>query len=730
MSRRRRADNPVSLFPFVAVMASTMGALILLLLVTARQASKARDAAWLEQQRSANPLPALPPLPGLAAFPELPPLAPHELPPLVERVLPALPPLTDPRSAILARKEQIERELAELRKKRERTPKAGEERLAPLMREAALLRNRLQQIVEDRRRAQAALEKSKLSAEELAAEKEKAAERRRTSPNKYAVTPYFGPNATNRRPIYLECTKDEIVLRPEGVAVATAALEDDARADNPLARVLHVVADYWTKRDQEPAYPLLIVRPDGVHSYYVARAALEFLRYPFGYELVAADRELAYPAVNERVKAMAEAAAKETGRSKPRMAMRGPRSGEDRGDGVGGDQTTPGGSQATLGRATPNQATPGRDTSDQATVESAQPERAGQPGNGERAEEAPVMPNAGRPTRNSTGVVTANIPPPQEEPDEPPAELGGTVRDYIARRQGPTGSRPGLGMLAAMAPTPFENPNDDRGAGGTNGGRGRRQRAQARVDAELQRPEPTLSQRVQEMAQEAPLPLPTGRSQTQQWQPGLEGMQQTPGSANTDASSAPSGVWSASPSGGNRQSPDSSNEWRPRRRAGEAGAMGGEGSTNMSAPDGSGMSPPLSTLGVELFNAANSCGAGGGGKRDPFDLGLGSVEYVERSIRCEVRAGTIVLEKGQTYSLRTDEEALAVGNAVAGACMKAVQQWPTAPHGSCWRPYVLLLVREGAAENAYRLRAALAAAGISAKQTWVDDHGVPTMWGR
>jgi len=59
-----------------------------------------------------------------------------------------------------------------------------------------------------------------------------------------------------------------------------------------------------------------------------------------------------------------------------------------------------------------------------------------------------------------------------------------------------------------------------------------------------------------------------------------------------------------------------------------------------------------------------------------------------------------------------------------------VQQWPAAPHGSCWRPYVLLLVREGASENAYRLRAALAAAGISAKQTWVDDHGVPTMWGR
>src|SRR5688500_8420168 len=138
--RRRRSENPVSLFPFVAVMASTMGALILLLLVTARQASKARGSAWLEQQRELTQLPPLPPLPGRVHFPELPPLPPHELPELVDRPLPGLPPLTDPRSAILSRRQQIERELADLRMKRERVPAAGEERLAPLMREAALLR--------------------------------------------------------------------------------------------------------------------------------------------------------------------------------------------------------------------------------------------------------------------------------------------------------------------------------------------------------------------------------------------------------------------------------------------------------------------------------------------------------------------------------------------------------------------------------------------------------------
>src|SRR5262245_51278717 len=118
MSRRRRAENPVSLFPFVAVMASTMGALILLLLVTARQAAKARDAAAAQKNVAPAELPELPPLPGLGPLPSLEPLPPHELPPLVRRALPTIPPIVDPRTAIAARRAEIQKELAELRRRR------------------------------------------------------------------------------------------------------------------------------------------------------------------------------------------------------------------------------------------------------------------------------------------------------------------------------------------------------------------------------------------------------------------------------------------------------------------------------------------------------------------------------------------------------------------------------------------------------------------------------------
>ena len=41
----------------------------------------------------------------------------------------------------------------------------------------------------------------------------------------YAVVPYEGPNGTFRRPIYIECVKDELVLQPEGVRLTA----DDLR---------------------------------------------------------------------------------------------------------------------------------------------------------------------------------------------------------------------------------------------------------------------------------------------------------------------------------------------------------------------------------------------------------------------------------------------------------------------------------------------------------------------
>ncbi|HVJ82271.1 MAG TPA: hypothetical protein VNC50_14480, partial [Planctomycetia bacterium] len=335
MSRRRRHGIPVSLFPFVAVMAATMGALILLLLVISRQSVKARDAAWKRKQEEIERRsPDLPPLPGLAELPKLPPLPPHSLPPLRDVPLPDLPPVVDPRAALAARKAAIEKEIAELQTKRKRVPKPGEERLAPLAREAALLRNKLAEMLAEREKAKKAAEQAASRKDDLAREREKKREQAQRVENRYAVTPYVGTNGTRRRPIYLECRADHVTLQPEGVRLGPGSLARPHDSRNPLAEMLSAVGDALPADGGKP-YPLLLVRPDGIENFYRVREALEFLKYSVGYELIPADMELAFPAADPKLKLIAENAA-----ARAREAMRRPRglAGDGRGNGEGGAQ--------------------------------------------------------------------------------------------------------------------------------------------------------------------------------------------------------------------------------------------------------------------------------------------------------------------------------------------------------------------------------------------------------
>lgn len=99
--RRKSTSTQPSLFPFLAVLVSTMGALIFLLLVISRQAQMQR-AQQLAQMEAANEemelppleLPPLPSLPELEEYPSVEPLEPFALQPLPERELPPIPNLS------------------------------------------------------------------------------------------------------------------------------------------------------------------------------------------------------------------------------------------------------------------------------------------------------------------------------------------------------------------------------------------------------------------------------------------------------------------------------------------------------------------------------------------------------------------------------------------------------------------------------------------------------------
>ncbi len=143
----------------------------------------------------------------------------------------------------------------------------------------------------------------------------------------YSIVPYGGPFGMSRRPIYLECRQDAIILQPEGITFLPEDFEGDLGPGNPLDTALRAIREYRVRHGlaAEDPYPLFVVRPGGISAYYVARAALEPWGGEFGYELVEEDWEILYPqpdlAMAKEVTAAVELARART-RALGRMASR------------------------------------------------------------------------------------------------------------------------------------------------------------------------------------------------------------------------------------------------------------------------------------------------------------------------------------------------------------------------------------------------------------------------
>ena len=120
-----------------------------------------------------------------------------------------------------------------------------------------------------------------------------------------AVLPYKGPNGTWRRPIALECRANSVTLQPKGRSFSLDELTGFGRPRvHPLvmevAKAMLRCRDLATP-DGMPTSPYLmfLVRPDGVKSYYAARALLEPLGIAYGYELADADWDIEFPDLDD-----------------------------------------------------------------------------------------------------------------------------------------------------------------------------------------------------------------------------------------------------------------------------------------------------------------------------------------------------------------------------------------------------------------------------------------------
>ncbi len=279
--RRRGCQNEasVSLFPFLAVLICTMGALIVLLVVVMQQAGKAVTEA------------PLPPPQETSRDDQ----ARSDLEQQQQDLEWQAKVLAESREETLRRLREQQTELSMI----EDQTRALKDQLDQLFEESERLdrsNDNGTTITEDVLRTKAELEQQVVQAKY---ELEQLQQRQKQSDHKFALVPYDGPHGTKRRPIYVECLGDSIVIQPEGVRLVPDDFPLPLDGHNILAVVLRAIREYWVnvglvKTSREP-YPLIIVRPHGEDAFAISRHALQDWDEDFGYELLPEGVELAYP---------------------------------------------------------------------------------------------------------------------------------------------------------------------------------------------------------------------------------------------------------------------------------------------------------------------------------------------------------------------------------------------------------------------------------------------------
>ncbi|WP_437201309.1 hypothetical protein [Planctomicrobium sp. SH664] len=321
---RRAPHTGVSLFPFLDVLMCTMGALILLLIVTARNIHRGNQEAVSASVAIASIVP-LPVTPAPATAPTPPP------PPQVDRS--ELEARRLAHQALLAERqrawEERQREIESQRSKWTDAVNALREEQRQLALKLQQLRDRLAEetsaqtgTITKQQELTALIQAAEQQQKELAETDAKLQQQlqeldqRRLILNReletkqvqqsqrkprFEIVAYDGASGTSRRPILVECRADGLTFAAERISLTAKDLVGFTPEINPLKDGSEALIAYWTTKDGKSAkdktgpYLLLIVRPGGTVGFYVARKLLEKMDYEFGYELVYADEEIRWP---------------------------------------------------------------------------------------------------------------------------------------------------------------------------------------------------------------------------------------------------------------------------------------------------------------------------------------------------------------------------------------------------------------------------------------------------
>ncbi len=307
MSRAKAQTGtpPVSLFPFLAVLLCTMGALIVILVAIAHQARRhALQAARAQQARVQARLEQ----------------RARELQARLEDLLDRVQHLEAELRQDAQRLEQLVRRKKELehevRRWQTQLASAGKEL------EAEELDRLRQRLVWYRHKLQ----------EVEAQLKKKPPPQRAVS---YAIVPFQGHHGTRRRPIYIECRQNSVLLQPGAVELRAKDFLH-AGPQNPLLAALRATVQHWRRQGlppEETPYPLILVRPEGIAAYYAVRRALQSWKGPLGYELIEEDWKLEFGSEDPRLVQLQRLAVQKARRLQRHLARgsSGPKAADDPG---------------------------------------------------------------------------------------------------------------------------------------------------------------------------------------------------------------------------------------------------------------------------------------------------------------------------------------------------------------------------------------------------------------
>ena len=71
-------------------------------------------------------------------------------------------------------------------------------------------------------------------------------------PKSYAIVPYQGRQGTSRRPIYIECRANDVILQPEGVKLTIDDFRPPIGPGNPLVAALAPPASIFIAPNRLP----------------------------------------------------------------------------------------------------------------------------------------------------------------------------------------------------------------------------------------------------------------------------------------------------------------------------------------------------------------------------------------------------------------------------------------------------------------------------------------------